>query len=195
MHPLGAGTTLGVLAGGRATRLGGLDKAWLERDGVPQVLRLVDALAGNVDDVIVSANRNLSRYEGRGLRVVADRLMRAGQGPVAALDALASACTTEWLVTVPVDLVRVPADLVALLRGGCAPDAAYLHDADRPQPLVARWRVHALRAALGSGPAGAMSVHALHARIGSACVRAEAIALGNLNTPEDLAAAGVIVAP
>ena len=33
-------TTLGILAGGRATRLGGTDKAWLRRDGVPQVVRI-----------------------------------------------------------------------------------------------------------------------------------------------------------
>jgi len=32
--------TLGILAGGRASRLGGRDKAWLQRDGVPQVLRI-----------------------------------------------------------------------------------------------------------------------------------------------------------
>ena len=34
----GAGTTLGILAGGRATRLGGRDKAWLERDSTPLVI-------------------------------------------------------------------------------------------------------------------------------------------------------------
>ena len=37
--------TLGLIAGGSATRLGGLDKAWLARGGVPQVLHcLLDAL-------------------------------------------------------------------------------------------------------------------------------------------------------
>jgi len=30
--------TLGLLAGGRATRLGGVDKAWLLRDGEPQAI-------------------------------------------------------------------------------------------------------------------------------------------------------------
>ena len=34
------GITVGILGGGRATRLGGADKAWLIRDGQPQVLRL-----------------------------------------------------------------------------------------------------------------------------------------------------------
>ena len=32
------GVTLGLIAGGRATRLGGIDKAWLLRDGVPTSL-------------------------------------------------------------------------------------------------------------------------------------------------------------
>ena len=37
--------TLGLLAGGRASRLGGRDKAWLERDGQAQVMRLQQAFA------------------------------------------------------------------------------------------------------------------------------------------------------
>ena len=39
-------TTLGLLAGGRATRLAGLDKAWMEKDGTPQVLRLARRVQG-----------------------------------------------------------------------------------------------------------------------------------------------------
>ncbi|KLD75466.1 molybdopterin-guanine dinucleotide biosynthesis protein MobA, partial [Xanthomonas hyacinthi DSM 19077] len=36
--------TLGILAGGRAQRLGGRDKAWLQRDGQALVQRLAQAL-------------------------------------------------------------------------------------------------------------------------------------------------------
>ena len=53
--------TLGILAGGRATRLGGRDKAWLQRDGVPQVVRIArrfDAECG-VNDLVRS---NLGVY-------------------------------------------------------------------------------------------------------------------------------------
>ena len=47
--------TLGLLAGGQGTRLGGVDKAWLLRDGQPQVVRLA-ALFPAVSEVLVSSN-------------------------------------------------------------------------------------------------------------------------------------------
>ena len=51
--------TLGILAGGRATRLGGRDKAWLTRGGVPQVLRIARRFGAECSAVCVSANRDL----------------------------------------------------------------------------------------------------------------------------------------
>lgn len=187
--------TLGIVAGGRASRLGGLDKAWLERDGVPQVLRLVNALASEVDRIIISANRCLSRYDAVGLTVVADSAQRSGQGPIAALDALVRASTTTWLVTFPVDLVEVPSGSVAALCAGRGADGTYARDDDGAQPLVALWRVAALRAALDAVGPGPVAVHALHARMRTSCVRFVGVTFGNLNTPDDLAAAGIDMAP
>ena len=65
-------TTLGILAGGAATRMGGRDKAWLERAGIPQVLRWQRRFAGHVDALLVSANRDEARYRGHGLVAVRD---------------------------------------------------------------------------------------------------------------------------
>ena len=62
--------TLGILAGGRASRLGGLDKAWLERDGIPQVLRWRDRFAAETGAVLVSANRGHERLAAHGLHAV-----------------------------------------------------------------------------------------------------------------------------
>lgn len=191
----GHDVTLGILAGGRATRLQGLDKAWLQRDGVPQVVRCAQALVPEVEDTLVSANASLPRYAARGLRVVADRAERSGQGPIAALDALVRACATTWLLTLPVDVVRVPAGLVAALQRACDSHGAFIVDDDGPQPLVALWRVAALRDALLAIGPQPVAVHELHARMGSRGVRLEGFAFGNLNTPADLAAAGVTVAP
>src|SRR5690606_36649233 len=84
-----AATTLGLLAGGRATRLDGADKAWLERRGQAQVLRLAQRVEAEVDAVLVSANRDLERYASHGLAAIADR--RAGLGPLGGLEVLADA--------------------------------------------------------------------------------------------------------
>jgi molybdopterin-guanine dinucleotide biosynthesis protein A len=183
------GTTLGILAGGRATRLGGRDKAWLERDGIPLVLALSRRLAPETLETMVSANATPGRYAAHGLRAIPDRV--AGIGPLGGLDALAAACTTPWLLTVPVDVVSVNDCLLRSLRAAGA-RGAWAEDDDGPQPLVALWHVDALRDALVPALAsGDHAVHALQSRLGMACVRFAGVRFGNLNTPGDLAAAGV----
>lgn len=183
--------TLGLLAGGRATRLGGLDKAWLERDGLPQVLRWQRRFRNEVAMILVSANRDLDRFADAGLQAVPDR-MGDEIGPLAGLDALAAACRTEWLLTLPVDLVGVNDCLLPTLVAESAGNGAFAEDDDGPQPLVALWRVATLReAAAAAIAANQTAVHALQLSLGMACVRFEGVRFGNLNTPADLAAAGI----
>jgi molybdopterin-guanine dinucleotide biosynthesis protein A len=184
--------TLGILAGGEASRLGGRDKAWLERDGKPQVMHLVDALASQVDAVMVSANRNAERYLAHGLRAVHDRI--DGIGPIGGVHALATECRSAWLLTVPVDAVTIPANLIeSLSRVDADPGTgAFAEDDDGAQPLLALWRVDALRVACAHAVAsGEHAVHALQSRLGMAPVRFDALRIGNLNTPHDLAVAGI----
>jgi len=189
--PSPADTTLGLLAGGRATRLGGLDKAWLQRDGVPQVLRWRERFARDVAATLVSANRDLPRYRAAGLDVVEDA-RAADIGPLAGLSALAGACRTRWLLTVPVDLVDVDGQLVQALARESAGDGAFACDDDGMQPLVAVWRVAALRPAVAAAiDRGDGAVHALQGQLDMAAVHFRGIRFGNLNSPGDLAAAGV----
>jgi molybdopterin-guanine dinucleotide biosynthesis protein A len=182
--------TLGILAGGRATRLGGCDKAWLERDGVPQVLRMAQRFAGEVAGVLVSSNRHDARYPSHGLTVVADRIPDVG--PLGGLDALAAACATSWLLTVPVDLVGVNECLVPTLLASAGDRGAFAQDDDGLQPLVALWRVENLRRAVPQAlKAGEHAMQPLQARLDMACVRFTGVRFGNLNTPADLVAAGI----
>ncbi len=190
-QPSRSNITLGILAGGRATRLGGIDKAWLLRDGVPQVLRWRDRFAGEVVATLVSANRDLTRYEAAGMRAVADATA-ADLGPLAGLAALATACRTRWLLTIPVDLLDVTHTLLPSLAGACGPDGAVACDDDGAQPLVALWRVDALRRAVRAAmESHDLAAHALQPRLDMASVRFRGVRFGNLNTPDDLAAAGV----
>lgn len=183
--------TLGILAGGRATRLGGIDKAWLERDGVAQVRRWQRRFANETCGALVSANRQLARYADAGLRAVPDRI-EGDLGPIAGLDALFAQCPTPWLLTIPVDLVGVNDCLLPSLVSGSTDNGAFAIDEDGPQPLVALWNV-----AVSAGVATAMiarnetAVHVLQARLGMPGVRFAGVRFGNLNTPEDLRAAGI----
>lgn len=181
--------TLGILAGGRAMRLGGIDKAWLQRDGESQVLRLAKSFAMQADTVWVSANRDLARYVEHGLQAVPDRVFDIG--PIGGLDALAQACTTPWLLTVPVDAVFVNERLLQELVGA-GERGAYAQDDDGPQPLIALWPAQAMRDAIARAiDANDYAIHALQARLNMACVLFPGLRFGNLNTPDDLAAAGI----
>lgn len=184
------GVTLGLLAGGSGTRLGGVDKAWLVRDGMPQAVRWQQRFAGEVDAMLASSNADPAPFVERGMRVVADRV-RDG-GPMAGLDALAQACATRWLLTLPVDLVGIDGDLLPDLLAGAGDSGAFARDGDGPQPLVALWRADLLReAAARALGRGELAVHALQARLGIREVRFDGTVFGNLNTPGDLRAAGV----
>jgi molybdopterin-guanine dinucleotide biosynthesis protein A len=195
MNPCGNDITLGILAGGRATRLGGVDKAWLQRGGVPQVLRWQRRFAREAATVLVSANREPDRYRRVGLVPVADRV-GGDAGPLAGLDALAAACTTPWLLTLPVDLVGINDCLLPTLRAEAGADGAWAVDDDGAQPLVALWRAAALRGAAARALGdGRTAVHALQSGLEMRAVRFAGIRFGNLNTPGDLAAAGVELEP
>lgn len=180
--------TLGILAGGRASRLGGRDKAWLQHDGVPQVLRIARRFAGECGTVLVSANRDLPRYGEHGLAAVEDRI--ADIGPLGGLDALASACETPWLLTIPVDIVDANDCLLRTLATASG-DGAVAEDDDGLQPLVALYRLESMRDAVAAAvDARAFSVQAMQARIPLPRVRFHGLRFGNLNTPEDLRLAG-----
>lgn len=188
--PVFAEVTIGILAGGRASRIGGRDKAWLVRSGVPQVLRWQRRLAAQGGAFLVSANRDLPRYVTHGLVAVPDRI--ADAGPLSGLDALARATTTPWLLTLPVDLIEINDCLLRTLVHHAGTQGAYARDADGVQPLVALWPVAALRdvcaAAFASGD---YSVRGLQNTLGMQGVGFDGVRFGNLNTPQDLDDAGI----
>jgi molybdopterin-guanine dinucleotide biosynthesis protein A len=178
--------TLGILAGGRATRLGGRDKARLERGGVRQVDRVLAAWPLRFHESLISYASDAQGLPPL-LRVVRDR-REGARGPVAGLEALALACTTPWLLSVPVDVRALPVDLATRLLEGPDVDGASLDDADGEQPLVSLWRVASLAPACSALlDAGDAPARALRARLRLRIVDIAPVRLGNLNTPQDLA--------
>ncbi|HEY2345566.1 MAG TPA: molybdenum cofactor guanylyltransferase [Xanthomonadaceae bacterium] len=175
---------LGILAGGRASRLAGRDKAWMVHDGYALIERTLRAAGGGFAARLVSANRDAQRYEMLELRVVADRVPDF-PGPLAGIDALLQACEAPVLLTLPTDLRKLPDDLVERLLS-MGEGGAVAHDARGLQPLVAIWPVArariAVAAALASGDA---AVHRVVAELALPAVRFDGADFGNLNTPED----------
>lgn len=113
-----------VLAGGRGSRMGGVDKGLQAHRGVPLALHALLRLAPQVGHVMINANRNLDAYEAMGVPVWPDPLADY-PGPLAGLLAGLEQCQTRWLVSVPCDSPDFPADLVLRLA-----DALVREDAE-----------------------------------------------------------------
>ena len=108
-----------ILAGGRGSRMGGVDKGLQNHLGMPLALHALLRLQPQVGDVMINANRNLSAYESMGVPVWPDALPDY-PGPLAGMLAGLEQCSTPWLVTVPCDSPNFPLDLVARLAAAAA---------------------------------------------------------------------------
>lgn len=113
-----------ILAGGRGSRMGGVDKGLQNHLGMPLAMHALMRLSPQVGHVMINANRNLGAYESFGVPVWPDALADY-PGPLAGFLAGLEHCETAYLVTVPCDTPNFPENLVSRL-------AAELvnHDAD-----------------------------------------------------------------
>lgn len=100
-----------VLAGGRGSRMGGVDKGLQSHRGLPMALQALMRLQLQVGQTMINANRNLAAYESMGVPVWPDPLPDH-PGPLAGLLAGLERCETPYLVTVPCDTPEFPGDLV-----------------------------------------------------------------------------------
>jgi molybdopterin-guanine dinucleotide biosynthesis protein A len=194
-----------ILAGGRATRMGGGDKALVQLGGRPLISHVIARLAPQCTRLALSANGDASRFSTFGLPVVADRIADH-PGPLAGILAgldYAAETGAEAIVTAAVDTPFLPLDLVVRLKAaaagsglalaGSADDAGRL----RVHPTFGLWPVrlrHQLRAALESG----MRKAALWAESHDAGVATFTSdphdPFFNVNTPGDVATAERILA-
>ena len=146
-----------VLAGGRGSRMGGVDKGWVVHDGRPLVEHVIARLQPQVEEIILNANRNLERYRGLGYRVVPDDDVPLGEfaGPLAGMAAGLRQARHSWICFVPCDAPALAPDLVARLAHASAGrfPAMAMHGG-RAQPvfcLLPRSAEPALAAALRAG--------------------------------------------
>ena len=103
-----------ILAGGRGSRMGGVDKGLQNHLGIPMAMHALMRLGPQVEHVMINANRNLGAYEAFGVPVWPDALPDQ-PGPLAGFLTGLERCETPYLVTVPCDTPDFPDDLVARL--------------------------------------------------------------------------------
>ena len=100
-----------ILAGGRGSRMGGVDKGLQNHQGIPLAMHALLRLGPQVGHLMINANRNLGAYESMGAPVWPDALPDY-PGPLAGFLAGLEHCETPYLVTVPCDTPGFPLDLV-----------------------------------------------------------------------------------
>ena len=105
-----------ILAGGRGSRMGGVDKGLQPFNGVPLALHTLRRLRPQVGALMINANRNVAIYESFGAPVWPDAGdMGDYAGPLAGFMTGLVHCQTPYLLTVPCDTPLFPHDLAARL--------------------------------------------------------------------------------
>ena len=151
-----------ILAGGKGSRMGGVDKGLQLFRGQTLVQHALMRLQPQVSQVLINANRNPADYALTGLKVIADTDF-ADMGPLSGFLSGLQHCDTEWLVTVPCDSPFFPLDLVEKLAAAATAKQSLIAMVQTPrssdntwelQPvfcLMHRSLIHSLKDYLASG--------------------------------------------
>jgi molybdopterin-guanine dinucleotide biosynthesis protein A len=187
-----AGRQAIVVAGGRATRLGGIDKCALEADGTSLLDRALLAAGPARAVVVVGRGTREPHLDPVGLRHV-DESPRFG-GPVAAIAAGLAALDGEpWTLVLAGDLPAVGSAVPLLLSAFAGPrfpgavDGVVATDAGgRVQPLLGLYRTDALERALRALPSvDGASMRSLLSPLVLAAISVPDAFCADVDTPED----------
>ena len=187
-----------VLTGGRSRRMG-RDKCAIVLDGRTLLQRVVDALDGAVDELLVVGSPGRPPLEVRStrpLRALADPEPHGG--PLVGIATGLAATTAPVTLIVACDLPYLAPPLLRLLaaRAGAGAQLVVPLRGGEPQLLCAAWRREALDTVRDHLEAGDRAVAAVLDDLQAELLPPEAYAAAdpdgrsfvNLNTPEQLAA-------
>jgi len=180
-----------ILAGGKATRLGGIAKGTLlDNSGCSIVARLIEQItAAGIADIVISAN-DARPYQVLNRPIIADR--QAGIGPLGGIEAVLTelAPRVDCVLFLPCDLPNITAaEILRLVQTYEASPrvVAFAYSAQGDHPLCAVVPATALSAVTAAIASGKYGVGRLWRSLAARPVEIEDEArLLNINTPEDL---------
>lgn len=190
-----------ILAGGRATRMGGGDKSLLDAGGKTLLARVIERVSPQVSRLALNANGDPERFAAFGLPVLRDDI-DGFQGPLAGILAAMRwsadvAPDARFVLTVPADVPMLPSDLAARLAAAAtAVDRPVLASSDEgTHPIIGLWPV-AFAADIAEALArGERAVHRFAESKNAVAVAFPLCEIAgrrfdpffNVNTPDDLA--------
>lgn len=158
-----------ILAGGKGSRMGGVDKGLQNFNGAPLALHTLMRLqmqeGGLIGDLMINANRNLGAYEGFGVPVWPDTLSDYA-GPLAGFMTGLERAETPYLLTVPCDSPLLPLDLAQRLADAFKDDSTEIamvaapegDGALRAQPVFTLMRIELLESLMAFTQAGGRKI-------------------------------------
>jgi len=181
-----------ILAGGKGSRMGGVDKGLQNFRGRRLVDHVYERLAPQVGGVVINANQNHDEYKSFGVRVVSDAI-GGFAGPLAGLHAGLSVSKRPFLASVPCDSPFLPADLVERLYkriDDTGAELAVAKTGEQPHPLFSLMRRTVLDHLTDFLKGGGRKIDAWYATLNVVEVGFddEPEAFSNINTREELAA-------
>ena len=179
-----------ILAGGKGSRMGGVDKGLQAFRGKRLVDHVYERFAPQVGGIIINANQNHEEYKTFGVRVVSDAI-GGYAGPLAGLHAGLSVSKRPFLASVPCDSPFLPADLIERLYQRIDETGAELAVAktgEQPHPVFSLMRRGVLDHLAEFLKGGGRKIDAWYATLNVVEVAFddEAEAFSNFNTREEL---------
>ena len=179
-----------ILAGGKGSRMGGVDKGLQAFRGKRLVDHVYERFAPQVGGVIINANQNHEEYKTFGVRVVSDAI-GGFAGPLAGLHAGLSVSKRPFLASVPCDSPFLPVDLIERLYQRIDETGAELAVAktgEQPHPVFSLMRRGVLDHLAEFLKGGGRKIDAWYATLNVVEVAFddEAEAFSNINTREEL---------
>jgi molybdopterin-guanine dinucleotide biosynthesis protein A len=191
-------TAAAILAGGRATRLGGALKPLLVVGGRRIIDRQLAVMRPLFDDIVLVANE-AAPFTDLQLPLIGDR--QPGKGPLAGIDAalahFAARDRIASVVCVAGDMPFLAPALIQHLRDAPAPLALVPRIGPRPEPLCARYDAAFAPHAAAALSGDSLAMHALLAALPVTYVGDQELrrldpslrTFTNINTPDEWQAA------
>lgn len=126
-----------ILAGGLARRMNNADKGLVTLNNKPLISYVLSELSTLLDDIYISANRNVNTYAQFGYPVITD-LSTDFSGPLAGILSVMSATQADLLIVVPCDSPLIKTEhlqqlLKTLTKEHC--DLTVAFDGERLHPV------------------------------------------------------------
>ncbi len=183
-----------ILAGGRAQRMGGIDKGLIPFHQKPLIETTIQRLKAQVGPILINANRNITKYAVYGYPVIMDETPDFS-GPLAGFLMGLKNCKTPYLLTTPCDSPLFPEDLATKLAselGQANLDLVYASSKEADgkvwaQPVFCLMRANLQDSLISFLDKGDLKIDRWFKELKSGTVIFDnAQAFANANTPEEL---------